>query len=299
MAVGGAALKLFQTFLYALAFCCAAIVLGLYSYFLAVQSNRNVAISNWEKAVEGISGIAVVYTICAVVFTCCLGGLAFFAFLGIVLDVLFAGAFIALAVLTRDGASSCTGNVDTPLGSGPANTHGGYGSNGFGTGKGETVTYSASLGTICHMNSACFAVSLIGAFLFIIAAIVQLWLGRHHRREKRYGPSPANNYTSGSGNRWFRRRRGPKTTNAAYRKDAELGAVGAGGLATEHHVHDRPSAETGSTGTTAGTGTYTGTKYEPAQTHIPTAGGYHTGPTVTAVNPYGYDHHHTTAATNY
>jgi hypothetical protein len=163
MALGSAALKLFQTFLYALAFCCSAIILGIYSYFLAVQSNRHAPIARWEKAVEGVSGIAVVYTIFATILTCCIGGISFFAFLGIVLDVLFAGAFIALAVLTRDGAGSCSGNVNTPLGNGPASTHGSYGSNGFGTGHGQTVTYSASLGTACRMNSACFAVAIIGA----------------------------------------------------------------------------------------------------------------------------------------
>ncbi len=35
------------------------------SYFLAVQADRNVSIPKWEKAVEGISGIGVVYTILA------------------------------------------------------------------------------------------------------------------------------------------------------------------------------------------------------------------------------------------
>ena len=38
----------------------------------------------WEKAVEGLSGAAVLYTIFAVVLTCCLGGISVFAFLAIV-----------------------------------------------------------------------------------------------------------------------------------------------------------------------------------------------------------------------
>jgi hypothetical protein len=132
-------------------------------------------------------------------------------------------------------------------------------------------------------------------FLFIISALVQLWLGRHHQKEKRYGPSPSNNYTTGSGNRWFKRNRAPKTTHDAYGKDAELGAVGAGGLAAGHaagHHNDfRPSHETG---TTVGgpTGTFVDHKYETQQTH-PTTGGYHTGPTGTHANPYGYDNAHT------
>lgn len=160
MAFGGAALKLIQTFLYAVEFFCAGIILGIYSYFLSVLADRDLPIYTWPKAVEGISGAAVLYTIFAVLLTCFLGGKAFFAFLGIVLDVLFTGAFVALAVLTRDGAHSCTGNVDTPLGSGASDSKQGFGSS---NGQGNQATYSASLGTICRLNSACFAVSILGA----------------------------------------------------------------------------------------------------------------------------------------
>ena len=110
------------------------------------------------------------------------------------------------------------------------------------------------------------------AFLFLISAFVQRWLSRHLQRDKRFGASPANNYTWGSGDKWFKRRRGPKTTHAAYGKDTEV----AGGLAaTDNGQHPLP--ETGYTGTT---------------------GGYHTGPIGTSVNPYGYENRRT-AATNY
>ena len=117
--------------------------------------------------------------------------------------------------------------------------------------------------------------------LFVISALIQLAIGRNHQREKRFGPSPRNNYTSGSGNKWFRRRRGPKTTRDAYAKDAETGIVGAGAADL------RPSHETGYTGSTAANSApYTHDKYTtPA---MPT-GGYHTAPTGTGTNPYGYD----------
>jgi hypothetical protein len=305
MAFGGAALKIVQTFFYTLLFCCSGIILGVYSYFLAVQANHDVEIPRWQKAVEGMSGIGVVYTIFAIILTCCLGGKAFFAFIAIILDILLCGAFVAIAILTRDGAGSCSGNnVKSPLGDGPSSESAGFGSGGFGTGSNQSITYSASYGFSCRLNKVAFAVSIIGAFLFLFSAFIQLWLARHHKGEKRYGPSPTNNYTSGSGSSWFKRRRAPKTTKAAYNKDAELGAVGGVGLAA-HEVHNvdgvRTSHETGYTGTTAGgTGTYTGEKYEPAtvQPTIPTTGGYHTGPTGTSVNPYGYDNTRT-AATNY
>lgn len=213
------------------------------------------------------------------------------------IDILLCGAFIAIAVLTRDGTQSCSGNVETPLGNGPSNTRGSFGNNGFGTGEGENVTYSVSLGTACLYNKACFAVAIIGAFIFAISALMHIWLGRNHQREKKFGPSPKNNYTAGSGTRWFKRRRGPKATHDANAKDAEAqGALGVPPAAV------RPSQETGYTGTTAGIGdgytrdTYASDKYNTHAT-VPTAGGYHTAPTGTGVNPYGYESR--TAGTNF
>jgi hypothetical protein len=63
-------------------------------------------------------------------------------------------------------------------------------------------------------------------------------------------------------------------------------------MAAAHHVNGRDSY-----GTTT-TDSYVGNKYEPAQyatdglaapVGVPVAGGYHTGPAGTEVNPYGYE----------
>lgn len=273
MAFGGTALKAIQTFLYAIEFCCAAIILGLYSYFLSVLADRDAPIANETKAVEGLSGAAVLYTIFAVLLTCFLGGKMFFAFLGIVFDLLFTGAFIAIAVLTRDGAHSCSGRVNTPLGSGPHTSKEGFGSED----QGNQITYSVSLGTACRMNTACFAVAIAGAVLFFISALVQLALGRHHKKEKRFGPSPANGYTSGTGRRkfWQRRRTGPRDPEMAgtvppTNTHHTTGNTLAPGAGTDY----RPSHDTAYTGTTAQSGTYDAP-------HKPLVGGYHTAPTGT------------------
>lgn len=219
----GGFLRLSQTLLYFICFCCAAIVLGIYSYFLAVESDRSFNIPTWQKAVEGLSGAATVYTIFAVILTCCLGGVTVFSILGFIMDILFVIAFIAIAVMTRNGASKCTGYVYTPLGDGDANNQaGGYGSGGFGSGNNENVTYAVRLSTACRLNTAAFAVSIVAIIFFIITAFMQLGLIRSHRREKRYGPSPSNGYTSGSGKRKFWQRRSKNTVD----KDAELGPTG-------------------------------------------------------------------------
>lgn len=310
--LAGAALRGFQTVLYAIEFCCAAIILGIYSYFLARLAKNDLPIANWKRAVEGLSGSAVLYLILAVLLTFFLGGKAFFAFLAVVLDVLFCGAFIAIAVLTRDGADSCSGNVNTPLGNGPVNSDDpGYGENGFGLGGGSANDYSPGLGLACRLNKACFIVAIIGAVLFLLSAIVQVLIARHHKKEKAFGPSPANNYTSGSGKRRFwQRKSGPTTTKEGYGHDTELGATGvsgtAAGLAPHHDTTVRPSHDTAYTGSTvaapAGTAYAGNLKFEPQGTAvIPTMDGshpFHVGPTGTAVNsPYGYDNTHNTRTT--
>lgn len=114
-------IRFFNLAIRVLQFLDAAVILGIFSYFLAVQSQHNQPIPTWMKAVEGLSGAATLYGLLGSLFTCCVGGLAFFAFLAIVLDVCFIGAMIAIAVMTRDGTQSCSGNVNTPLGSGADN----------------------------------------------------------------------------------------------------------------------------------------------------------------------------------
>ena len=146
---------------------------------------------------------------------------------------------IAIAVMTRDGAHSCSGNVQTPLGNGPSRSRQGFGSNG----QGDQITYAASLGTACRLNKACFAVAIVGAVLFLLSALFQVFLMRHHKKEKRFGPSPGNNYTSGSSKKRFGF--GRKKNNTA--KSAEAGALPA---------NNRVSNETGYTGTTVGGGAY-------------------------------------------
>ncbi|CAD0027704.1 unnamed protein product [Aureobasidium pullulans] len=236
----GGALRLLQTALYALTFCCAAIILGIFSYFLAILADNNLDIPTRWKAVEGISGVAVLYTLATTLLTCCLAGIAFLSILGLILDLLCMGGFIAIAVLTRRGANSCSGYVRTPLGNGP--------SNGRATYNEGNITYSPNLGTACKLNTAVFAVSIIGALLFLITALMQLALMRHHKKEKRFGPGPDNDYTSGT-----TKKRGlfAKKNNTAPTYDhAEKGVAPIASVpATTRTV--RPSHDTAYSGNTA------------------------------------------------
>jgi len=236
MALGGVFLRFGQTGLRLLEFAAAGIILGIYSYYLAVLSRHNIPIPTWEKAVEGMSGAAVLYTIFGVLFTLFLGGITFFAFIAIFLDLCFVGCFAAIAYYTRHGANSCKGVVNTPLGQGLSS---------------ESAPGAGDWGYVCSLNTACFAMAVFNIFLFLITAVVQFMLARHHKTEKRYGPSPKNNYTKGVGRTPFwKRSRGRKNHST---RDAEM----ATGMAPAAGY--RPSHETGMTGSTMHGGHAVGT----------------------------------------
>lgn len=206
MAGSGLALKLLQWFIRGVQFCCSALVLSIYCYFLATLANHDLSISDHLRAVTGISGLATLYTIAGLALLCCLAGLAFTSALAMFLDGCFAAAFIYVAWANRNGASSCNGYLDTPYGRGRdrATTEG---SDGF--------THLPSYRSACRMQTACFAVSIVAIFFFLFSIGVELLLVRHRRKERRFGPGPNNNYTSGSGRRKpgffsFRRRRNEK-----------------------------------------------------------------------------------------
>ncbi|KUI56816.1 hypothetical protein VP1G_04129 [Cytospora mali] len=188
------ALKVLQWFNRGVQFGCTALVLALTSYFLATMSDHHIKIPVDLRAVEGISGIGVVYTALGLLLLCCLAGFAFTSFLAIVLDVAFIGAFIYVATVYKSGASTCTGtSVHTVFGTGNASAD----VSSVKDGKVPLPTYK----TACRMESACLAVSIVAIVFFIFSALSEVLLARQRKKEKRFGPSPANNYTSGYGSR--------------------------------------------------------------------------------------------------
>ncbi|CAG7966061.1 unnamed protein product [Penicillium nalgiovense] len=191
MGAGGVVLRFFNLGLRVLQFLDAAVILGIFSYFLAVLSRNNQTIETWIKAVEGLAGAATAYSLLGAIFTCCLGGVAFFAFLGVALDVCFVGAMVAIAILTRKGVSQCTGTVDTPMGTGNAND--------------DTASKGLKFGMACKLEKVVFAVAIIGIVFYLTSILFQILLARHHKREKRFGPSPTNGYTHGSRKAFWRR----------------------------------------------------------------------------------------------
>ncbi|KAI1735078.1 hypothetical protein F4680DRAFT_315546 [Xylaria scruposa] len=198
-AKSGLALKALQWFIRGIQFLTCAVVLALFSYFLAIASRNNINIPTWSKAVEGISGIGVLYTLLGLLLLCCVAGHPFASGIAIILDIAFVGAFIYVAQANRGGASSCTGTVNTVFGTRPA-------SDSLGSGL-------PNFHQLCQIHKAVLAVSIIAIAFFLLSAFMEIVLVRHRRKESRFGPSPANNYTSGYGSRGgffgrFRRRKG-------------------------------------------------------------------------------------------
>lgn len=63
---------------------------------------------------------------------------------------------------------------------------------------------------------------------FLLSALVEIALMRHHRKEKAFGPSPANNYTAGSA---------PRRNRFWQRKHRGEAALAAGGLVAHEKRH--------------------------------------------------------------
>ena len=111
------------------------------------------------------------------------------------------------------------------------------------------------------------------SILFLISIFLQIALARSHKREKRYGPSPANNYTSGSGSRKIWQRKPWQRKNKGTR-DIELGTTAAGALPNDQY-DIRASDVTGTTApVTDNTYGGTNTKYG---TNEPTLPAQHAG----------------------
>lgn len=150
----GVALKILQWFNRGVQFCSTALILSLTSYFLATMADHDIKIPTSLRAVEGISGIGVVYTAIGLLLLCCLAGLAFTSFIAILIDVAFIGAFIYVATVYRNGASSCTGtNVKSIFGTGNA----GADVSSAKDGSVPLPTYK----TACRMETAMLAVSIV------------------------------------------------------------------------------------------------------------------------------------------
>jgi len=142
---------------------CAAIILSIFSYFLAALSNHALPTPNWVRAVEGIAGIAVGYTglhiATLILFPKAAVPRPFTSLVNMVLDGSFAVAFIYVAAANRGGSGTCTGIVSTPFGEGDADT-----GKKVESGAQGGFTTLPSLRQACQLETACLAVAVIALY---------------------------------------------------------------------------------------------------------------------------------------
>ncbi|RVD86054.1 uncharacterized protein DFL_004348 [Arthrobotrys flagrans] len=208
---------------------------GCLTYFIVGLSNRNL-INGRALAVEIISIAGFLWSVFALVFSVCLLQKSFFQFFTIFGDVLFVGGFIAVSVLLRDAwDGDCSAdNIIIPW----------------------LQRGGSNLIANCRIIKGIFIVSIILCVLFFLTILTAFLAHRSSKKDRAYGPSPANNYTSG---------RGKSNKN----RDLESTAVAGPALippAVDNRVsHDSkytdataktndPALQTGTTGATTNTG---------------------------------------------
>ncbi|EME47030.1 hypothetical protein DOTSEDRAFT_124142 [Dothistroma septosporum NZE10] len=167
--IKGDLLRLVAILLYFLAFICSIYIMAATAWFLARFHYFPAHKRNY--AIIGMSAIATLYTSIAMLLTCCLGVIGFFAVSGFLLNVIFVGVMIAIAILTRSARHGCD---DIRR----------FRSNPFGAGS-----YAISAGldpghSTCRIYVATFALAITGVFAFYAAAAVSLLLFRDGQRQR-------------------------------------------------------------------------------------------------------------------
>ncbi|KAK1754770.1 hypothetical protein QBC47DRAFT_384905 [Echria macrotheca] len=178
-----------KLFLRTIQLLCSVVILSIYSYFLAALGNHSLPIPTSVRAVEGISGFAILYTVVCIVVLCLFPRAAASRPLSslavMVLDVAFASAFIYVASANGGASGGCSGNVNTPFGSGDAQSGKmDRGGDGF-------TSLPASLGQACRLQAACLGAGVIAIFFFVFSPLAEVALIRHNRHQRRLGnPAP-------------------------------------------------------------------------------------------------------------
>ncbi|KAH6871640.1 hypothetical protein B0T10DRAFT_260356 [Thelonectria olida] len=191
---GAAGLKCLQWLIRGNQLGSATLMLAVYSYFLATLAAHDFDISRHIRAVEGISGSAVLYGLLGVLLICCIGGVPMASFIAIILDTGFLACFIYVAVANKHGAGNCRGEVDTPYGRGLAKSRikGKRGSLAL-------PTYRVA----CQLQTACLATAIIAVLFFFFSIILDVALARNHygtnrRENKGYGYQEQNGFLGGA-----------------------------------------------------------------------------------------------------
>ncbi|KAG5938988.1 hypothetical protein E4U59_003411 [Claviceps monticola] len=158
---------------------CAILVLAIFSYLQVALHEYGLKIDVDLRAVESISGAAVLYTLINMLCQCCLaGGLVCMSPLAVVLDVGFMAGFIFVAIVNKNGAGACRGYTDSAFGQG-------QGQLGDGTPWPNMDGLISHIGphAACELQRASFFTSIIVICLFVLSLLAEIVLVWHRRRQ--------------------------------------------------------------------------------------------------------------------
>ncbi|KAF3761978.1 hypothetical protein M406DRAFT_85089, partial [Cryphonectria parasitica EP155] len=177
---GVAGLKCLQWLFRGLQLACAAVILGIYSYFLATMLDHELTLPTSVKAIEGISAAATLYAVAGVLLVWCCAGHAATSFIAMLIDLGLTAAYIYVAVANRAGASSCSGSsgVDSPYGSGSASAT-------PSSSAGSAVVRLPTYGVACRMETACLAAACAAAVSLPLSILLEFGMNRGRRRASR------------------------------------------------------------------------------------------------------------------
>ncbi|KAG6134806.1 hypothetical protein E4U24_005599 [Claviceps purpurea] len=152
---------------------CATLVLAMALHEYGLQIDVGL------RAVEGISGAAVLYTLINMLCQCCLtSGLGCMSPVAAVLDVGFMVGFIFVAMVNQNGAGACRGYTDSPFGRRQGQL-------------GDEASWPNMDGLIshvhphvaCELQRASSFISIIVICLFVLSSLAETVLIGHRRRQ--------------------------------------------------------------------------------------------------------------------
>ncbi|KAG6102700.1 hypothetical protein E4U31_003269 [Claviceps sp. LM219 group G6] len=158
---------------------CATLVLAIFSYLLVALHEYGLQIDVDLRAVEGISGAAVLYTLINMLSQCCLAsGLGCMSPLAVVLDVGFMAGFIFVAVVNKNGARACRGYTDSPF-----DRDQGQSDDKASWPNMDGLNSHFRPHAACELQRASFFTSIIAICLFVLSLLAEFVLVWHRRRQ--------------------------------------------------------------------------------------------------------------------
>ncbi|KAK6333976.1 hypothetical protein TWF696_002487 [Orbilia brochopaga] len=155
-------------------------IAGCTTYFIVELSKQN-RITGKALAVEIISAAGFLWASFVLIFSICLLQKSFFQFLTVLGDLLFIGGFVTITILLRDAWNGTCNN------------------------RRQNVPWleraGSNISTNCQLVKGIFIVSIALCALFLLTLLTSFLAHHHSKKDRAYGPSPANNYTSGRGKR--------------------------------------------------------------------------------------------------